>query len=112
MNPSSYQAPQLSPAEATPERVRDELVACLLNAFGSVRRIPNASPNPIQLRNDVERFVRRAVQDAGGDYERPSTEALNAVIHEWRKQGGSFIGDATLIQHHSNEMSKLINQIA
>jgi hypothetical protein len=112
MQPTSYQAPQLSPTEATPQRVRDEFVSILVAAFGTVSRIPNASPNPIQLRNDVERFVRGAIRDAGADFDEPTPEALQAVIRSWREKGGTFLGDATLIQHHSNEMSKLVNLIA
>lgn len=112
MQAKVYQAPRLSPQEATPQRVRDELVACLMNAFGSVPRIPNAAPNPIQLRNDVDRFVRNALEEAGADYDRPTAQSLHAVIRQWRERGGSFIGDAAMIQHHSNEMSKLVGQLA
>lgn len=111
METMTYKAPELSREEATPRRVRDELANCLVTAFGSVRRMPNASPNPIQLRNDVDRFIRGIFADAGANYDEPTAESLRAVLDEWRKQGGTFIGDATVIQHHWTEMNKLVSQI-
>ncbi|MFQ5552586.1 MAG: hypothetical protein ACE5EW_02585 [Thermoplasmata archaeon] len=109
----SYRAPSVPAEELTPQFVRDELLRCFESANGEFYQILNQPIADEVLREQVHQFVTGVFQECGASFEEPTKEGIQVSIEQCRTNAAQMMGDqgADVIQHHYDEMMKLVTRM-
>lgn len=134
-----YKAPNIPEEQINPTIVRDELLKCFESAnreFSKTMNLQeqqkttqqqpllqaqkdsNNNNNPQQneeqrLKQQVRQFVTNVFQNCGVDFENPKKEGIVMAIEECKKNAEAMMGPGgrDIIEHHYNEMMKLVNRL-
>ena len=109
----SYKAPDVPDDQVTPTFVRDQLLLCFESANGEFMRILNQPVTDEQLKQQVRSFVEGVFSNCGVSYVSPTKAGIVTAISECRRNAESMMGPqgASIIQHHYDEMMKLVNRL-
>ena len=108
-----YTAPDVARAALTTQFVRDELLHCFESANREFMRVLNQSVTDEALKQQVSQFVQGVFSQCGVSYTDPTKEGILAAMAECKGNAEKMMGPqgAGIIQHHYDEMMKLVNQL-
>jgi len=110
---AAYKAPNIPADTITPVVVRDELLKCFESANKEFARLINQPATEEALRTQVKRFVDDVFQKCGVSYDNPTKAGIKTAIDTCKKNAEAFMGaqGANIIQHHYQEMIKLVEKL-
>lgn len=108
-----YTAPNVARAALTTQFVRDELLRCFESANKEFMRVLGQPFTDEALKVQVRQFVQGVFSHCGVSYTDPTKEGILAAIAECKSNAEKMMGPqgAGIIQHHYDEMMKLVNQL-
>ncbi len=108
-----YTAPNVARAMLTTQFVRDELLQCFESANREFVRLLGQPVTDEALKQQVRQFVQGVFSQCGVSYTDPTKEGILAAIVECKSNAEKMMGPqgAGIIQHHYDEMMKLVNQL-
>ncbi len=108
-----YQAPVVSDEELTPAFVRDQLLECFESANREFAEMLNQPVTDEQLKQQVKTFVQTVFSQCGVSYVDPTRTGIVAAISECKTNAEKMMGPrgAEIIQHHYQEMMKLVDRL-
>ena len=109
----TYKAPEILNERVTPEFVRDELLRCFESANKEFMTILNQPVTDEQLRQQVRQFVEGVFVNCGVSYADPTKQGILTAISQCKSNAEKMMGPqgAAIIQHHYDEMMKLVNRL-
>ncbi len=110
---AAYKAPNIPADSITPVVVRDELLKCFESANREFARLINQPATDEALRTQVKRFVDDVFQKCGVSFDNPTKAGIKTAIDTCKKNAEAFMGPqgSNIIQHHYQEMMKLVEQL-
>ncbi|MCI4352573.1 MAG: hypothetical protein L3K14_04215 [Thermoplasmata archaeon] len=107
---TGYRAPNVPPTKVTPQLVRDELLTCFQSANREFANLLNQPVTDEQLKQQVNQFVRTVFDQCGVNFEAPTKEGITRAMAECRSNAEKMMGPkgSSIIQHHYDEMMKLV----
>ena len=111
---TTYKAPELPDARITPELVRDELLTCFESANREFATLLNQPVTDEALKQQVRFFVESVFSKCGASYTNPTKEGILVAIDECKANAEKMMGPqgTDIINHHYDEMMKLVNRLA
>lgn len=108
-----YVAPDVPDDKVTPEFVRDQLLLCFESANGEFAKLLNQPVTDEQLKQQVKTFVEGVFSNCGVSYVSPTKEGIVAAISECKRNAEGMMGPqgAGIIEHHYDEMMKLVTRL-
>ncbi len=108
-----YKAPDIPKDKVTPTLVRDELLKCFESANKEFMDVLNQPTNDAQLKAQVRQFVTGSFQSCGASFDQPTKDGIVTAIGQCKANAEAMMGQkgASIIQHHYNEMMKLVNKL-
>ena len=105
-----YKAPDIPKEEVTPVLVRDELLKCFESANKEFLHVLNQPTSDEAIKTQVRQFVAGSFQSCGASFDQPTKEGIISAIDTCRSNAQSMMGSrgAGIIQHHYDEMMKLV----
>lgn len=109
----SYKAPNVPKDRINPEFVRDELLRCFESANREFATLMKQPVTDEQLKAQVKQFVEGVFAQCGVNYVHPSKTGIQLAIDQCKGNAERMMGPrgASVIQHHYQEMMKLVNQL-
>jgi hypothetical protein len=109
----TYRAPNVPDSTVTPIFVRDQLLECFESANREFARLLNQPVTDEQLKQQVRTFVEGVFSQCGVSYVRPTKDGIVAAIAECKSNAQNMMGPkgASIIEHHYEEMMKLVNRL-
>jgi hypothetical protein len=109
----TYKAPEVRPGEATPQFVRDQLLLCFESANREFASLLNQPVTDEQLKSQVKSFVESVFAGCGVSYADPTKQGILTAISQCRANAEKMMGPkgAEIIQHHYEEMMKVISRL-
>ena len=111
--PATYTAPNIPTDQITPVLVRNELLRCFESANREFMRLLNQPVTDDALRTQVQQFVNSVFQKCGVNYDNPTKQGILTAINECKKNAEAMMGPqgSDIIQHHYQEMMKLVEKL-
>lgn len=108
-----YRAPDVQDKDVTPEFVRDELLVCFESANGEFARLMNQPITDEALKQQVKDFIVSTFASCGAKFENPTKQGIILAISQCKGNAEKMMGPkgAEIIQHHYDEMMKLVNRL-
>jgi hypothetical protein len=108
-----YKAPDVPTEQVTPEFVRDQLLTCFESANKEFATLLNQPVTDEQLKQQVKQFVESVFVNCGASYTDPTKEGILTAMNQCRTNAEKMMGPqgAGIIQHHYNEMMKLVDRL-
>ncbi len=108
-----YKAPALTGLTVTPELVRDELLVCFESANKEFYRLLAQPVTDDALKGQVRGFVESVFQKCGASFTNPTKWGIITAIGECKTNAETMMGPqgADIINHHYQEMMKLVNRL-
>ena len=108
-----YVAPDVPDDKLTPVLVRDELLKCFESANGEFAKVLHQPVTDEQLKQQVKTFVEGVFSQCGVSYVAPTKEGIVIAISECKRNAEQMMGSkgAEIIEHHYDEMMKLVNRL-
>src|SRR5690242_16902307 len=109
----TYRAPEVPNEKVTPELVRDELLRCFESANKEFMTLLNQSVTDEQVKQQVRQFVEGVFANCGVSYIDPTKDGILTAISQCKSNAEKMMGPqgAGIIQHHYEEMMKLVNKL-
>jgi hypothetical protein len=109
----SSRAPNLADAEVAPKFVRDEPLTCFERANKEFARILGQPVTDEQLKQQAREFVQGTLSQCGVSYVNPTKQGIMLAISECKANAERMIGHqgAKVIQHHYEEVMKLVSRL-
>ena len=109
----TYTAPDIPSDRITPEFVRDELLTCFESANREFATLLNQPVTDEQLKQQVKQFVESVFVNCGASYTDPTKEGILTAMNQCRTNAEKMMGPqgAGIIQHHYDEMMKLVDRL-
>ena len=109
----TYIAPDVPSERITPEFVRDELLSCFESANREFAALLKQPVTNEQLKQQVKQFVESVFVNCGASYTEPTKDGILTAINQCRSNAEKMMGPqgAGIIQHHYDEMMKLVNRL-
>jgi hypothetical protein len=109
----TYTAPNLPPDRVTPILVRDELLKCFQSANREFMDVLHQPVTDEQLKEQVRQFVNGVFQSCGVSIENPTKEGIVTAIEQCKSNAQKMMGPkgTEIIDHHYEEMMKLVNKL-
>jgi hypothetical protein len=109
----SYRAPDVSDREVTAQFVRDELLRCFESANREFAMLLNQPVTDEQLKQQVSQFVKGVFSQCGVSYVDPTKKGILTAISQCKANAEIMMGPAgtSVIDHHYEEMMKLVNRL-
>ena len=109
----TYRAPDVPDDKVTPVLVRDELLKCFESANGEFAAMLHQSVTDEQLKQQVKAFVEGVFTQCGVSYVAPTKDGIMTAISECKRNAEQMMGagGAEVIEHHYQEMMKLVNRL-
>jgi hypothetical protein len=92
----------------TPFMARDALVECFFQAHCADSGL--GTDDPAVNREYIQKLVKKAFGDAGGDFEKPTKQSILNVMAKLKDFAAHF-RDQSIIQKHAGEMMKIVEKI-
>jgi len=110
----TYKAPDVPSDTITPEFVRDELLSCFESANREFAMLLNQPVTDEQLKQQVKQFVESVFVNCGASYTQPTKGGILTAMNQCRSNAEKMMGPqgAGIIQHHYDEMMKLVDRLA
>jgi hypothetical protein len=108
-----YQAPDVPASKVTGDFVRDELLRCFESANKEFLTLLNRPFTDEGLKVQVKQFVEGVFQSCGVSYTSPTKTGILTAISQCKSNAENMMGPqgSTIIQHHYDEMMKLVNRL-
>jgi hypothetical protein len=108
-----YKAPQIEDDLVSPELVRDELLNCFQSANKEFATLLNQPVTDEILKQQVRGFVEGVFSQCGVSFTNPTKEGILSAISQCKSNAEKMMGPqgADIIQHHYDEMMKLVNRL-
>ena len=109
----TYKAPDVPNEKVTPEFVREELLRCFESANKEFMTVLNQPVTDEQLRQQVRQFVEGVFVNCGVSYAEPTKQGILSAISQCKSNAEGMMGPqgAGIIEHHYEEMMKLVNRL-
>jgi hypothetical protein len=109
----TYRAPEVPNEKVTPEFVRDELLRCFESANKEFMTLLNQPVTDEQVKQQVRQFVEGVFVNCGVSYADPTKDGILTAISQCKSNAEKMMGlqGAGIIQHHYEEMMKLVNKL-
>jgi len=109
----TYVAPDVRDGDVTPQLVRDELLKCFESANKEFAELLNQPVTDEQLKQQVRQFVEGVFSQCGVSYVNPTKEGILSAISQCKANAEMMMGPAgaDVIEHHYDEMMKLVNRL-
>jgi hypothetical protein len=108
-----YKAPDVPAEKVTPIFVRDELLRCFESANREFMKVLNQPITDEALKQQVRQFVNGVFQSCGVSIENPTKQGIVVAIEQCKKNAEGMMGEkgTAIIDHHYEEMMKLVNKL-
>jgi hypothetical protein len=108
-----YKAPQIDTNQVTPDLVRDELLTCFQSANKEFATLLNQPVTDEILKQQVKGFVESIFSQCGVSFANPTKDGILAAISQCRSNAEKMMGPqgAAIIEHHYDEMMKLVSKL-
>ncbi len=109
----TYKAPEVPDDKVTPQFVRDQLLLCFESANKEFARLLNQKVSDSQLREQVINFVKTIFSSCGVSFDNPTKEGIISAIQQCKANAEKMMGNEgrEIIEHHYNEMMKLVEKL-
>lgn len=109
----TYRAPDVPTSQITPHLVRDELLKCFESANMEFLKIMNQPIEDAALKEQVHQFVTTVFQGCGVSFDQPNKQGIVQAISECKNRAKEMMGPrgTDIINHHYDEMIKLVNKL-
>jgi hypothetical protein len=111
--PPSYKAPEIPNKKLTTQLVRDELLDCFESANREFSKLQEQTVSDQALKEQVKNFVQSVFNNCGVNFENPTKQGIFVAINQCKANAEKMMGPqgTQIIEHHYNEMMKLVNRL-
>jgi hypothetical protein len=111
--PNSYSSPNVPADRVTPQLVRDELLNCFESANREFSTLLKQPVTDEALKEQVKTFVQTVFSGCGVSFDNPTKQGILSAINECKAKAERMMGPqgSGIIQHHYDEMMKLVNRL-
>ncbi len=109
----TYKAPNVSAERITPQFVREELLLCFESANREFAKVLNQPVADDALKKQVKQFVTQVFSQCGVSYASPTKQGILTAIEACKTNAEAMMGPkgSQIIQHHYEEMMKLVKRL-
>jgi hypothetical protein len=109
----TYTAPNVPDEKVTLQFVRDELLNCFESANREFADVLKQPVTDEALKDQVKTFVQSVFSNCGVDFDTPTKEGILLAITQCKANAERMMGPqgSNIIEHHYDEMMKLIRRL-